>query len=294
MRLQALIDQNLGAYHDASPLWHKVQEFGAQGTTYSLSAVGIQSLLGEHDLAAARLALQEPEPEGALNPGSHALDRAWATMLVAFATEQWDEVIVDDGPIQALFSKYPGLRSYAPVRELPWLALAQARLGNFKAAELLIAQTPEECDICLRTRAQLAVMQKQNARADLLFAKAVQAQPEAPFAEADWGAALLARGDVDGAIARLMLASQKGPRFADPLEVWGEALLRKGDSAGAADKFAAANGLAPQWGRSHLRLGQALLKLERGEEARKEFALAATLELSATERAELASLSGSH
>ena len=294
MRLQALIDQNLGAYHDASRLWSQVMEFGSQGTTYSLAAMVAQSLVGEHDLPAARLALQEPEPEGALNPGSHALDRAWAAMLVAFAAEQWDVVVADDRAIQTLFSKYPGLRTYAPVRELSLLAAAQARLGNFKAAELLIAPTPEECDVCLRTRAQLAEMQGQHARADMLFARAVQGQSETPFAYANWGAALLARGDIDGAIAKLALASERGPHFADPLELWGEVLARQGDFSAAADKFAAANGFAPQWGRCHLRLAQVLLKLRDSNAARKELMLAATLELSASDKAELAASGGVH
>jgi tetratricopeptide (TPR) repeat protein len=168
--------------------------------------------------------------------------------------------------------------------------VAQARLGNFKDAEVLLAQTPQNCDICLRTRAVIAAIQNQSARADALFAAAVQHQPEAPFAYADWGLALLARGDTAGAIAKLKQANQRGPRFADPIEVWGEALMRQGEFSSAAAKFTAANVLAPQWGRSHLRLGQALLKLGNGNAARKEFALASTLDLSMLEKSELGGL----
>ena len=41
-------------------------------------------------------------------------------------------------------------------------------------------------------------------------------------AYAEWGEALLAAGDVDGAIAKLSLAAGKAPHFADPPELWGE------------------------------------------------------------------------
>ncbi len=287
LRLQALVDQNLGAFHEASQLWSKVMEFGLQGTTYSLAAMVAQAQLAEHDPAAARTTLEAPEPEGLLNPGSHALDRAWAAMLTAFAAEKWGDVIASDAAFPPLYAKYPGLRSYAFTRELPWLALAHARVGNFEAAESLLAQAPQDCDICVRARARIAELQNQHAQADALFTAAVHAQPETPFAYADWGAALLSRGDIKGAIAKLKQASQKGPRFADPLEVWGEALMREGDFSAAAAKFTAATALAPQWGRSHLRLSQALVKLGHDNAARKELALAATLDLSASERAEL-------
>jgi len=287
LRLQALVDQNLGAFHDASQLWSKALDFGLQGTTYSLPAMVARAQIAEHDLSAARSMMQAPEPEGSLNPGSHALDRAWVTMLSAHAAEQWSSVIASDSAIQSIYAKYPGLRSYAFVRELPWLALAHAHLGDFKTAEQLTSQLPQDCDVCVRTRAKIADMQNQHARADALFAAAVQRQPEAPFANADWGSALLARGDTEGAIAKLKLALEKGPKFADPLETWGEALMRQGDFSAAAAKFKAANALAPQWGRAHLRLGQALAKLGDATAARKEFALASTLDLSAPERSEL-------
>ncbi len=292
LRLQALIDQNFGAFHDASQLWNKVLEFGPQGTTYSLSAMVTHAQLAEHDLAGARSTMEAPEePEGSLNAGSHALDRAWAAMLSAFAAEQWEVVIESDAVFQSLYLQYPGLRSYAFVRELPWLAIAHAQLGNFSAAELLLRNGPEDCDICLRTRARIAEMQKQHARADALFASAVQRQPETPFAYADWGATLLARGDIEGAIAKLKLAHQKGPRFAEPLESWGEALMRQGKFSAAAAKFSAAKDFAPRWGHIHLRLGETLLKLGDGDGARKEFGIAASLDLSAPDRSELNKLS---
>jgi tetratricopeptide (TPR) repeat protein len=108
-----------------------------------------------------------------------------------------------------------------------------------------------------------------------------------PFAETDWGAALLAQGKPDAAIEKLSAANDKAPRYADALEVWGEALIAKQDWDGAVAKFHAADRLTPRWGRNHLRWGEALLFLGQVKEARKQFELANTLDLSARDRAAL-------
>ncbi len=73
---------------------------------------------------------------------------------------------------------------------------------------------------------------------------------------------LLARGDTDGAIAKLQQAHAKGPSFADPLELWGEALMRKGDFQGAAGKFSEASRIAPRWDRNNGLLRQAQAKAQ--------------------------------
>src|SRR5262249_15348984 len=104
------------------------------------------------------------------------------------------------------------------------------------------------------------------------------------------GAARLARGDIDGAIAEFQLAHQKGLKFADPLEAWGEALMRKGDFEGALAKFAEADKDAPRWGRNHMLWGEALTKLGRAAEARAQYQAAAGMDLSAADRATLAAL----
>ncbi len=111
--------------------------------------------------------------------------------------------------------------------------------------------------------------------------------PALPFAYAQWGRALLGRGDVDGAIAKLRLATAAGPNFADPEETWGEALLKRGDAAGAVAKFAEAGRDAPRWGRSRLRWGEALLLAGRYREARAQFEAAKAMDLSRSDRAAL-------
>ncbi len=98
---------------------------------------------------------------------------------------------------------------------------------------------------------------------------------------------LLAKGDPDGAIAKLKLAHAQSPHFADPLELWGEALMSKGDFAGAIAKFREADAYAPHWGRNHLRWGQTLARLGRADDAKAQWRAAAGLDLSIADRAEL-------
>ncbi len=100
----------------------------------------------------------------------------------------------------------------------------------------------------------------------------------------EWGRVLLARGDYDGAIAKLELANQKGPHFADPLEMWGEALIAKNRSDLALAKFEEANKYAPNWGRLHLKWGEALSYTGDHAGAEKQFLIAAALDLSPSEK----------
>src|SRR5581483_2073984 len=88
----------------------------------------------------------------------------------------------------------------------------------------------------------------------------------------------------DAAITTFDIAHQKGPHFADPLELWGEALVAKNRSDLALDKFAEAARYAPNWGRLHLKWGEALLWLGRRTEARQQFIAASGLDLSPSDR----------
>jgi tetratricopeptide (TPR) repeat protein len=170
----------------------------------------------------------------------------------------------------------------------PRLAEARLRLGDLAGAEAAIAPTPLDCYDCLRERGRVAAARRDWPAAQLWFAEAVRQAPSPPFVYTDWGAMLLAKGDVAGAIARLRAAREKGPRFADPLELWGEALMRQGDFAGAVGKFRAADERAPRWGRNHLRWGEALARLGRTDEARAQWRATAGMDLSPADRAELA------
>lgn len=172
----------------------------------------------------------------------------------------------------------------------PFTAVAKAMTGDFSGAQALLDRTPLDCDACLRARGLVAAAQRRGGASDYWFGRAVTFSPSLPRGYAEWGRALLSRGDVDGAIAKFALSAEKGPRFADPLEGWGEALMAKNRSDLALGKFEEAAKRAPNWGRLHLKWGEALWWSGRKAEAEKQFYQAVRLDLSPSERIELASL----
>jgi tetratricopeptide (TPR) repeat protein len=173
----------------------------------------------------------------------------------------------------------------------PNLALAKAEIDDFKGAHALIDGAPADCDLCLRMRGRIAALEHRYDEAGRDFATVSARSPGIPFADTDWGAMLLRKGDLDGAIAKFDSANKKGPHFADPLEMWGEALIAKNRSDLALAKFEEAANYAPNWGRLHLKWGEALLWSTDKEGAQKQFALARTLDLTPAEKSELARVS---
>jgi len=176
----------------------------------------------------------------------------------------------------------------------PWLALADAKTGDIKAAAKLIGKTPLDCYLCNRVRGYIDVAENNWQGAAWWFGMAVGEAPDIPFAYADWGAMLLRRGDCDAAIAKFREANLKGPHFADPLEIWGEALMLKYRSDLALAKFEEANKYASNWGRLHLKWGEALAYTGDKTGAQKQFALAARLDLTALDKAALARMETAH
>jgi tetratricopeptide (TPR) repeat protein len=295
-RMQAIIDLNLGAFHDASQLLAKsVYEFQSFVRIFGITGVLARSQVGEHDLAAARATLADIAPRTVLNnTDAGELDNDWVRILVDTEAKDWSGVLKDDRSIPPLFIDSPGLRSLAFSREIPWVAYAHAKLGDFKSADALISSTPASCQICLLMRARITEAEGHRAGADWWFAQAVSSQQSIPFAYSAWGESLLARGDPDGAIEKFKLANSRGPHFADPMEMWGEALMLKNRSDLALAKFEEANKYAPNWGRLHLEWGRALVYSDKPDEAKKQFAIAARLDLSTADAAALARLRANH
>ena len=176
----------------------------------------------------------------------------------------------------------------------PWLALAEAKSGDMKAALNEIGKSPLDCYLCLRMRGNIDAVGGNWAGAAYWFARAVEAAPSIPFAYTDWGAMLLVEGDTDGAIAKFKLATDKGPHFADPLEMWGEALMGENHSDQALAKFEESARYAPEWGRLHLKWGEALIYAGHRDEAKKQFAIAAHLDLSQSDKTALTKWTSTH
>jgi tetratricopeptide (TPR) repeat protein len=215
--------------------------------------------------------------------------REGATQTADSGLERWTDIVAIEPGMRARFDKL-GVRGniFLVRNELPLTALAHAELGDFRTAHAEIDRTPLDCVSCLRSRGTIDALAGDWRGAQYWFARAVSGSKSLPFAYLDWGASLLREGRYDGAIAQFTLANQKGPHFADPLELWGEALTAKNRSDLALPKFAEACEYAPHWGRLHLKWGEALLWSADNAGAQKQFDIASTLDLSSTERLELA------
>jgi tetratricopeptide (TPR) repeat protein len=285
---QGVFDSELGNFHDAVP---ELALSARSGFTNSVLSSAIQALAeaDEHDLVAARRTLFDTA-NFQVDPfaGLTAHKSLQAKMQIDSEAEDWANVLSDADAITSIVQKYPGVRSFLPETTTPLLAYAEAKLGKIADAEAHIAAAPADCYDCLITRARTAELEGQHTLADQWFARAIDGQKSIPFAYAYWGQALLERGDLDGAIAKFTLANQKGPKFADPLEMWGEALIKKNRSDLALGKFAEAEKYAPNWGRLHLKWGEALSYAGKKDEAQKQFAQAAGLDISAADKQELA------
>ncbi|HEY1612897.1 MAG TPA: hypothetical protein VGF97_04275 [Rhizomicrobium sp.] len=211
------------------------------------------------------------------------------------AVDDWKSALKDIATAMATPSAArPAERAFLRAEGWPWLALAEAKTGDLNAARREIGQTPLDCYLCLRVRGEIDALAKNWNGAAYWFARAVATAPTPPFAYVDWAMMLLRKRDADAAIAMLKTAHDHGPRFADPLEMWGEALMLKSRSDLALAKFEEANKHAPNWGRLHLEWGKALWYAGMRDEARKQFASAAGLDLSAADKAALLSFATGH
>jgi tetratricopeptide (TPR) repeat protein len=280
---EAGIDRNLGAYADAAREDGEVVEreagrLGGSAPSYGLVA---QDQAQAHDIGAARATLAEAVAGIGLSNQKVEAEKVAAQLEIASQTGDW--------------TSFRALANFAsdrfPETKIAIRAYADARLGDLAAAENEIAASPADCYPCLITRARIAELRGQRARADYWFARAVANAPSIPVAYADWGQAQMARGQADAAIEKFTLANRRGPHFADPLEGWGETLMAKNQSHLALAKFAEAEKYAPNWGRLHLEWGEALFYSGRKDEAQKQFSRAAQLDLTPSEKAELARFS---
>jgi tetratricopeptide (TPR) repeat protein len=257
----------------------------------SLPMMMSADLAQDHDVAASLKASPDASNQEAIALRMMASEEySWelpplSRLMRSAALDDWraaraDLIVLDGLPV----AKNRLVHVLLPVMMWPWLAHADARLGDFRTAHTLIDKTPSDCYLCARMRGNIDAVQKNWSGAAFWFADAVKLAPSLPFAYTDWGAALSGEGNYDVAIERFRQANLTSPHFADPLEMWGEALVAKNRSDLALAKFDEANKYAPNWGRLHLKWGEALAYAGKKDEARKQFAIAAQLDLSAADR----------
>jgi tetratricopeptide (TPR) repeat protein len=277
----------MGAYGEYIPSVANIIRSGTGGSFSGLANGLARAEIGVHDLKAAR-AVSLDHDRQFQSADSVAFNKIRLGMDLADADENWPAVVADAASLNPLLKGRTGFRDRYLLTVAPVQAYAEARLGRFRSAEALIATTPGDCDECMLQRARIAEIEGQHARADWWFARAIHDAPSIPLMYSTWGQALLERGQPDAAIAQFKLANEKGPRFADPLEGWGEGLMAKSQSHLALAKFAEAEKYAPNWGRLHLKWGEALVYAGHADEAKAQFSRAAQLDLTPSEKSELA------
>jgi tetratricopeptide (TPR) repeat protein len=249
-----------------------------------------------HETAAAER-VHAVRPAAAGPAFAAALDQL--DLAASSAAKDWPAVLAQgktlEGALRNLLSQPGFTKNYVNAvvtRQVwPYVARAMAMTGDVAGARALIAKTPPDCYNCALNRANIAAAAKDWRTANTWFVQASKEGPSIPFAYSDWAEMLLRKGDLEGAIAKFSIANRKGPHFADPLEMWGEALIAKNRSDLALAKFEEAGKYAPNWGRLHLKWGEALLWSGKRDEAKKKFARAAALDLTPSEKSELAKVS---
>jgi len=300
----AWLENLTGDHGNAARVWLAVRKetgdqdvqgiTGLQDMHFLSPALAATDFAWNHDPAAARAAMGangRPDDNDLLT--ADAADAFFALPHYWIAAEggRWSAALADARAADAWLEMDRTARPLMGLLQAVWIhpleALAMAKAGDLAGAAAMIGSTPQDCYLCLRIRGQIAALAGDGPAADRWFAAAAVQAPSLPFAWADWGAVLLDRGDMPGAIAKFKLANQKSPHFADPLEGWGEALMAQNRSDLAVSKFAEAEKYAPNWGRLHLKWGEALAYAGKKDAAQKQFALAAGLDLSAADKAEL-------
>jgi tetratricopeptide (TPR) repeat protein len=304
-----LLAGETGDYSSVSMQVAQIEALPDYGNAHLSSVIEMANDLAEnHDVAASRRADgRDSRNDGYAIHGMETvltdIDLAPLPVLSrAIALDDWnavrDDLIADDNLPTAKGNspdvKRLDFKTMLRVFNWPWLAVAQAKLGEFVAAHATIDRTPDDCYLCLRARGMIRAAEKRRDAAAWWFARAAAQGPSLPFADAEWGTMLMSKGDYAGAIRHFRIANAKSPHFADPLEMWGEALMQENRSDLALAKFEEANRYAPNWGRLHLKWGQALFWSGKRADAKKQIDIAAHLDLSAVDTAALARMTAAH
>jgi tetratricopeptide (TPR) repeat protein len=278
-----------GDYDGAVAAWARLSGMDTSAYDQSSHTSDIAAL---HDLATARRIAASIPANGRDGKPNYAvpLER----MILAYDSGDWAGAVRAGADADAILNTQPTNSWERTGFVWPLWAESMARGGDVAGAQALIDKTPLDCDDCVRKRARIAALQHDWSGATHWFALVSARSPHIPFADSDWGTMLLRKGDLDGAIAKFTLAHEKGPRFADPLELWGEALIAKKRSDLALAKFEEAAKYAPNWGRLHLKWGEALWWTGDHPGAQKQFATAHTLDLTPSEKSELARMETAH
>ena len=173
-------------------------------------------LAGLHEPDAARRALQTlPAQSNSLS----TFYLGFYTARIRAALGDWQAILSDRAGYKSRMAAIPPpplvtarFKTETTARRYwPFVAQALAHTGQFAAAHALIAKTPADCYACLRIRGEIDTLQKNWSGAAYWYARAVKAAPSIPFAYADWGRMLLAKGESRWRHRQIRKRAQEGP-----------------------------------------------------------------------------------
>jgi tetratricopeptide (TPR) repeat protein len=197
-----------------------------------------------HDVASAALVLKTATIDEKSAPDVVVAEEAKA-LLAEEAGDYMTAAIHWD-----LFSRAdanPAVAAHNP-SDICLAAPAYERTGQPMKADAALAAvgslTFVDCD---RFRGDVLDLRGDWAGAQAAYAQAVKLAPSIPSGYYSWGLALAKHGDLDGALAKLRQASEKGPHWADPLKAMGDVFARRQQWAEARARYDDALKYAPQW-----------------------------------------------
>jgi tetratricopeptide (TPR) repeat protein len=200
-----------------------------------------------HDPAAAALALHT------LSPGQNH-----ASTLGALPHIIRGRLAMDAGDKNSAAAEFSAIGSMAPGSPIVADLISQQQ-SNWLCSLAPMAEAagkPAEADAllksgrfvdCYRYSGDVLDGRDDWIGAQQAYANAVALAPDLPAGYYSWGAALVRHGDLEGAIAKLKAANQRGPHWADPLKVWGDLLVKQGQPQEALAKYDDALKYAPNW-----------------------------------------------
>ena len=208
----------------------------------SLGVAEIDVLMHDPEAAALRLKTTHVDEKNASDVALAAFDRALLAEErgdLKTAAREWD----------ALSAAYanPTVSTQDPYF-ICYAALTYEKSGQPAKADAALNAVGKLTFVdCYRFKGDLLNLRGDWVGAQEWYTKAVKLGPSLPAGYYSWGLALANHGNLNGAVAKLKDANQKGPHWADPLKAWGDLLAKQGHSKEALVKYDDALKYAPNW-----------------------------------------------
>ena len=168
-----------------------------------------------HDVSRSRVLIKTSM--ASVGVGADDADRA--RYFADAAADDWPSAVADArSDVEAKSAERSPLSDITMrTNTLPLLAYALAQIGDFRQRMRRSTKRPAIVSPAKRRGETSMGSRRKWSSAAWWFARATRDAPSIPFAYTDWGAMLLAKGDLDGAIAKFRLANRERPAFCRPI-----------------------------------------------------------------------------